>query len=1049
MGTGGIQPGGNLYREQAGPVYVELEAGGKEAFSDLIKEGVYSPYRWLVRHFREGEPNETLIGFTPEGEPYGFYEILSEEAPGTNIPIDSARGIALSFAREQWNIDLSPYELVEESEELQAGGRTDHTFVYERKDKQLGEARYRLRLMVSGDRFTELSHFIWIPEAFGRRYEEMRSANETIAFGASMSMVLLYILGGCVIGLFLLLRKKQVIWKTPFKWGIFVAFVFVLAQVNNLPLAWMDYDTALSSHGFILKQVAYYILIFLGLAALQSFTYMAAEGLTRNAFPNHIQLWKLWSRDAAASPSVLGRTAGGYLLTAVQLAFIIGFYFLMTRISDWWNPSDTLYSPDILATYMPWLSSIAISLHAGFWEECMFRAVPIAGAALIGNRFGHRKAWIAFALILQAVIFGAGHASYPAQPSYARVVELIIPSFIFGGIYIYFGLLPAIITHFTLDAVLIGLPLLVAESPGIWLDKTILIVLILSPLLVVLYRRRKAGAWREVPEELYNESWKPPYDFETDEIKEEGPAVFELSGATLRRITVLGAAGLSLWLVFGRFSQDAPPLHTKRAEAVAAAEKVLRERGYEPGEGWRAVSSVYAGIGDDDRFVWQAGGKAGYDSLMVKNIDPPHWLVRHVRFEGPVEERAEEFRVRVGDNTAVLGAGHRLPEGRPGDSLTVESARAIADSVISAEFGVRPEKLKVVSVEPFQLPKRRDWIFTYSDTAAFPLPEGEDRIRVRISGSEICQSWRSVHIPESWRRQDRDRSNTVQVVSVLSLVLLYGFVIAGVIYALVQWSRKRFNTRAFKIFFPGLAGVQLVLFFNRWPEVVAGFSTSMPFSNQVVMAVTSGIVSALLIAAAAGVLTGFLHDRITGERTRGAAGTLLAGAGAGTLSAGVLAAAGGLLPQARPARVSFESLSSSIPILGDTGSTVLQYVMYTVLFMLIFTAVRRFFRGMADAKTAVRRFIPDTRFFAGRFNRAVYPFSMGRFGFGRRRRDAGALPCGIQIQHIRRSVCDGGGSDTRINPGGRHKRLPGRIRGLCAVHYRNSDYRFFLVRAAE
>ncbi len=446
--------------------FVELEAGGTEAFFRLIQEGTYAPYRWVVRHFAEGEPNETVTRFTPEGKPYGFFEKLSENEPGTNIATDSARVIALAAAKDEWQVDFTGYDLIEESEELQAGGRIDHTFVYERTDRQIGEGKYRLRLRVSGDRLSELTRFIWIPEAFGRRYAEMRSANETIAFGGMVAMGVLYVLGGCVVGLFLLHRKRQVLWKAPVAWGLFISALFMMSQINQFPLIWMEYDTALSSFGYVMRQAAYVILAFLGMAALHMFTFMAAEGLTRNAFPNHVQLWKLWSREAGPSPSVLGRTAGGYLLVSVFIGFIVLFYLITTSLFGWWNPSETLYSPDILATYFPWLTSVAISLHAGFWEECLFRAIPIAGAALIGNRFGYRKAWIAVAFVVQAVIFGTGHATYPTQPAYARVAELIIPSFIFGGVYVYFGLLPAIIAHYTLDAAMIGIPVFIAAVGG-------------------------------------------------------------------------------------------------------------------------------------------------------------------------------------------------------------------------------------------------------------------------------------------------------------------------------------------------------------------------------------------------------------------------------------------------------------------------------------------------------------------------------------------------------------------------------------------------------
>ena len=42
-----------------------------------------------------------------------------------------------------------------------------------------------------------------------------------------------------------------------------------------------------------------------------------------------------------------------------------------------------------------WLGPIVASLHAGLWEETLFRAVPLAGVALLGQRFGGRRYWIA------------------------------------------------------------------------------------------------------------------------------------------------------------------------------------------------------------------------------------------------------------------------------------------------------------------------------------------------------------------------------------------------------------------------------------------------------------------------------------------------------------------------------------------------------------------------------------------------------------------------------------------------------------------------------
>ena len=60
---------------------------------------------------------------------------------------------------------------------------------------------------------------------------------------------------------------------------------------------------------------------------------------------------------------------------------------------------------------------------------------------------------IVAALILQALVFGAGHANYPTQPSYARVVELFLPAVFWGVLYLAYGLIPVIVLHVTFDAV--------------------------------------------------------------------------------------------------------------------------------------------------------------------------------------------------------------------------------------------------------------------------------------------------------------------------------------------------------------------------------------------------------------------------------------------------------------------------------------------------------------------------------------------------------------------------------------------------------------------
>ena len=624
--------------------FVELKAGGTEAFNDLLKSGLYSPYTWTIRLFREGETNETTVFFTPAGEAYGFAEKLAEDAPGAALAADSARVIAENAATTDWGIDLAPFTLIEASKEVKPGGRVDHTLVYERTHEKIGDARYRLRLVVSGDKLSQLRHFVKIPEAFLREYSEMRSANETIATAATVGVALLYFLGGCIIGLFFLLRQRWVVWRPALYWGVFIAFLQLLAGLNNFPLMWMGYDTALSTQGFLLRQIVSLLGNFLIFSVLFTLSFMAAESLSRKAFPNHVQFWRSWSKNVGGSVAILGRTVAAYWLVGIFFAFEVVLYFIATRILGWWSPSEALFDPNVLASYFPWLTAIANSLQAGFWEESLFRAVPLAGAALLGQKYGRKRLWIAAALIIQALIFSAGHANYPNQPSYARVVELLIPSFMFATLYLLFGLLPGIVLHFTYDVVWFALPLFVAKIQGIWVQQFIVVILTLIPLWIILFRRAQNRRWTSIEESDLNRAWKPPAATPSQSIATPAQAK-TIHPRTVRLLPVAGMLGVVLWALFANFENYAPPLDLQRQQAIELAHEALQQRGISLDAPWENPEP-----GDD-----AVGGRR---SLCLANrrgerLSATHWLLPGDaaldRALCPIRRRCGRTRRRISD----------------------------------------------------------------------------------------------------------------------------------------------------------------------------------------------------------------------------------------------------------------------------------------------------------------------------------------------------------------------------------------------------------------
>ena len=73
----------------------------------------------------------------------------------------------------------------------------------------------------------------------------MRSANEAIGVGSVVAMALLYVVGGIGVGLFFMMRRRYVLWRQAAFWGVTVGLLQTLAAVNEFPLLWMTYDTAI------------------------------------------------------------------------------------------------------------------------------------------------------------------------------------------------------------------------------------------------------------------------------------------------------------------------------------------------------------------------------------------------------------------------------------------------------------------------------------------------------------------------------------------------------------------------------------------------------------------------------------------------------------------------------------------------------------------------------------------------------------------------------------------------------------------------------------
>lgn len=810
--------------------YIELERGGTQAWKEFITNTDYYPYTWVVRHFKEGDAHEAYFIFTPTGKPYGFIETIPQALPGAALSFDEARRIAEQTAEKQWDIPIKEYRLKNARKELRSSGRMDHTFNYEKEIKNLGDAHYLLTIVVTGDKVSTVNHTIDIPESFTKKYQHMRSFNEMFYSLASAFMYLMYLLIGCLGAILYFLKKNWLLAKQALWAGFILALLSFLTNINRFPLLWLSYNTALSKEVFLIQTFFGLLLNFFQWFAIYTMTFVAAEALTRRAFGGHMQLWSAWKLPATSSHTMLTKMGIAYLYLSFDLAFLVLFYMLGMRYLGWWSPTGMLTDPNILSSYVPAFDALAHSITAGFWEEALFRAVPLAIAALIGKRTAYFKSCMVIGFIIQALVFGAAHASYAALPSYVRIIELILPSINFGAIYLLFGLIPAMIAHTLIDVVLFSLPLFASQAPGMWIQQALVILVCLIPFIIIGISRLKTGKWLPLSPAIYNGAWQP-----VSNIKEAEPfynSHLELPSSSFSRkkmigLAFLGLAGFALWLWSTPFDR-VPSLQLTKSEAV----EVLQKSGQMPRGEWSIIPSITWGqdpLPDERLFVWQTYGKEKYTKLYGSYLQPLSWLIRCVHFKGSPEERAEEFRFII-NNNGVSAHNHILSQTAARKTISEKEARALAFEYIEKKYHVMRQNLAEIIVQSEKLPHRTDWHLSFSEPAI--LPDNQARISLSIADDEVISAERSIHIPESWTREQRLSTSLIDCITMVRTIAWFLFIIIATLLALLLWQR---NALHFKMTFVAVFCfiiVSLLVSFNNLPATYISFITSKPLFLQ-------------------------------------------------------------------------------------------------------------------------------------------------------------------------------------------------------------------------
>ena len=748
--------------------FLERETGVEETNRRL--DSTVRIWRWRHRWFKPLQKEEVLVDLTTRGEFVGFEHLLAEEAPGASLAEPEARSIAERFLTTTMARPLDGLTFLEGSRE-ERPHRVDYLFTWKVTGSEVKGGDYRLAVGIAGDQLGSYTESLHVPDEWTRGYQQLRSRNDVA--GAVDAVFLALTAVGMIVVLVLRLRHGDVRWRTAALLGT-ITFVLVFAsQLDELPAAIFSYDTTASFGGFLLRELLQAVAAAAALGAAILLIAASAEPLYRESQPQRLSVGALLGARAFRTKEAFLATAAGLTATCFFFAYENVFYIVANRFGAW-SPRDVPYS-DLLSAAVPWAYVLFFGWFPAISEEFISRMFSLP---FLRQLFRSRIV----AVLLASAIWGFGHAGYPNQPFWIRGLEVGMAGVLFCLLFFRFGILAAVVCHFSVDALYTAFVLIRSDSlyyqitggaaAGIW-------GLAFLGMAVAYVRR---GGF--VPAERTNaaetaaeEAKRAAEETERRQVLAQagfagaegagyadGGGAFGAAGPHAARIPALlplGRARLAVGLVaalglaalafapLGRFG-DWTDFGVTRDGAERSAATFLRSVGMDTAGTRAATVTLDRTDSSEAAYLLQTGGMETARTVYRELLPTPLWRVRFYR---PGEQT--EWRVSVMPRDGqVVGFVRELPENGPGESLEDEPALRLAEA-FARSHGQDPASGLLREQTRRDEKARRDHTLVWD----FPITgAGEAAVRTNlvVQGEEVGSWTRGLKLPEQWERE-RDR----------------------------------------------------------------------------------------------------------------------------------------------------------------------------------------------------------------------------------------------------------------------------------------------------